>query len=253
MTNNTESLQSMSLTAHFLELRKRIVLILLGLICCSIALSPFTNTLFEYFSKPLMQSLPQGAQLLSVSVIAPVLGPLKILLFCAFCLSLPFTVYQIWMFLSPALFKKEKKFVIPLVISSLLMFATGVAYCYFVVFGFLFTFIASFSPDAINFAPDIDSYLSFVLHMFIAFGATFEVPVAVTLLASMNVVSLEKLKKFRRYLIVVAFAIAAVLTPPDIASQLLLALPIIILYEVGIVIATIFCRRKESLPKEDLA
>ena len=113
--------------------------------------------------------------------------------------------------------------------------------------------IASFSPDAINFAPDIDSYLSFVLHMFIAFGATFEVPVAVTLLASMNVVSLEKLKKFRRYLIVVAFAIAAVLTPPDIASQLLLALPIIILYEVGIVIATIFCRRKESLPKEDLA
>ena len=157
------------------------------------------------------------------------------------------------MFLSPALFKKEKKFVIPLVISSLLMFATGVAYCYFVVFGFLFTFIASFSPDAINFAPDIDSYLSFVLHMFIAFGATFEVPVAVTLLASMNVVSLEKLKKFRRYLIVVAFAIAAVLTPPDIASQLLLALPIIILYEVGIVIATIFCRRKESLPKEDLA
>ncbi|MBQ8478661.1 MAG: twin-arginine translocase subunit TatC [Succinivibrio sp.] len=253
MTNNTEALKSMSLTAHFLELRKRIVLILLGLICCTIALSPFTNTLFEYFSKPLMQALPQGAQLLSVSVIAPVLGPLKILLFCAFCLSLPFAVYQIWMFLSPALFKKEKKFVIPLVISSLLMFASGVAYCYFVVFGFLFTFIASFSPDAINFAPDIDSYLSFVLHMFIAFGATFEVPVAVTLLASMNVVSLEKLKKFRRYLIVVAFAIAAVLTPPDIASQLLLALPIIILYEVGIVIATIFCRRKESLPKEDLA
>ena len=116
-----------------------------------------------------MQALPQGAQLLSVSVIAPVLGPLKILLFCAFCLSLPFTVYQICMFLSPALFKKEKKFVIPLVISSLLMFASGVAYCYFVVFGFLFTFIASFSPDAINFAPDIDSYLSFVFAKDICF------------------------------------------------------------------------------------
>ena len=127
------------------------------------------------------------------------------------------------------------------------MFVLGIAYCYFIVFGFLFKFIASFSPESISFAPDIDSYISFVLHMFLAFGITFEVPVAVILLSALNVVTPTKLKKFRRYLIVIAFLIAAILTPPDITSQLMLALPIIILYEIGVVISYVLFKRKESI------
>ena len=253
MSDKQEKLASMPLTAHLLEFRRRIVYILIGLFVAIAALSPFTNTLFWYFSDPLMQTLPEGTKLLSISVVAPVLGPLKVLLFCAFCLSLPLTIYQIWMFTSPALYKKEKRFVIPMIVSSLFMFALGCAYCYFVVFKFLFNFIAGFSPDAINFAPDIDSYLSFVLHMFLAFGFTFEVPVCVLLLAKMQVVSIQKLKKFRRYIIVAAFAIAAIITPPDIASQLLLAIPVILLYEIGILLALIFCKHHKNSTIQDLA
>ncbi|MBP7277318.1 MAG: twin-arginine translocase subunit TatC, partial [Succinivibrio sp.] len=154
---------------------------------------------------------------------------------------------QIWEFFSPGLYKHEKKVVIPFIISSVFMFVLGIAYCYFIVFGFLFKFIASFSPESISFAPDIDSYISFVLHMFLAFGITFEVPVAVILLSALNVVTPTKLKKFRRYLIVIAFLIAAILTPPDITSQLMLALPIIILYEIGVVISYVLFKSKESI------
>ena len=168
---------------------------------------------------------------------------MKVVLFAAFFASLPFTVYQIWRFVSPGLFKSEKRTVLPLVLSTLVMFAAGVAYCYFVVFGFLFKFIAGFSPESISFAPDIDSYISFVLHLFLAFGLTFEVPIAVVLLASSGVVSVKGLRHFRRYLIVLAFGAAAAITPPDVASQLLLALPIIALYELGIVLAPIFARK----------
>ncbi len=243
----TEKLQSMTVTAHLLELRKRIMLIVIGIIVCTVALAPFMQLLFDYLSKPLLSSLPQGTQLLSVSVIAPVMGPLKVLLFCAFCISFPFTLFQIWEFFSPGLYKHEKKVVIPFIISSVFMFVLGIAYCYFIVFGFLFKFIASFSPESISFAPDIDSYISFVLHMFLAFGITFEVPVAVILLSALNVVTPTKLKKFRRYLIVIAFLIAAILTPPDITSQLMLALPIIILYEIGVVISYVLFKKKERI------
>ena len=213
----------MTVTAHLLELRKRLMLIVIGIIVCTVELAPFMQLLFDYLSKPLLRSLPQGTQLLSVSVIAPVMGPLKVLLFCSFCISFPFTLFQIWEFFSPGLYKHEKKVVIPFIISSVFMFVLGIAYCYFIVFGFLFKFIASFSPESISFAPDIDSYISFVLHMFLA------------------------LKKFRRYLIVIAFLIAAILTPPDITSQLMLALPIIILYEIGVVISYVLFKKKECI------
>lgn len=243
---SSEKLQSMTVTEHLLELRKRILLIVIGIVICTAALAPFMQLLFNYLSKPLLSALPQGTQLLSVSVIAPVMGPLKVLLFSAFCISFPFTLLQIWEFFSPGLYKHEKKVVIPFIISSVFMFILGVAYCYFIVFGFLFKFIASFSPESISFAPDIDSYISFVLHMFLAFGITFEVPVAVILLSALNVVTPTKLKKFRRYLIVIAFLIAAVLTPPDVTSQLMLALPIIILYEIGVVFSYVLFRKREN-------
>lgn len=234
----------MPLTTHLLELRKRVVYIFLGMVLCLIVLFPFMSTLFNYVSEPLLAVLPKGTQLLSVSVIAPVMGPLKVLFFSAFSLCFPFIIYQIWAFVSPGLYKKEKKIVVPVVLSSMLMFCCGVAYCYYVVFDFLFQFISKFSPESISFAPDIDSYISFVLHMFIAFGITFEVPVIVFILRAIRITSLEKLKKFRKFLIVIAFAVAAVFTPPDVASQLLLALPIIVLYEIGLLISSIFIRDK---------
>ncbi len=234
---------AMPLMSHVRELRRRLMYIFLGIAIATAALMPVMRPLFDLASRPLMDALPEGAQLLSVGVVAPVLAPLKVVLFAAFFASLPFTVYQIWRFVSPGLFKSEKRTVLPLVLSTLVMFAAGVAYCYFVVFGFLFKFIAGFSPESISFAPDIDSYISFVLHLFLAFGLTFEVPIAVVLLASSGVVSVKGLRHFRRYLIVLAFGAAAAITPPDVASQLLLALPIIALYELGIVLAPIFARK----------
>ncbi len=244
MSDCSEKLDTMPLTSHLLELRKRVVYIFLGMVLCLIVLFPFMSTLFNYVSEPLLAVLPKGTQLLSVSVIAPVMGPLKVLFFSAFSLCFPFIIYQIWAFVSPGLYKKEKKIVVPVVLSSMLMFCCGVAYCYYVVFDFLFQFISKFSPESISFAPDIDSYISFVLHMFIAFGITFEVPVIVFILRAIRITSLEKLKKFRKFLIVIAFAVAAVFTPPDVASQLLLALPIIVLYEIGLLISSIFIRDK---------
>jgi sec-independent protein translocase protein TatC len=238
--------RAMPLMSHVRELRRRLMYVFLGMAACTAGLLPVMRPLFDLASKPLMDALPQGAQLLSVGVVAPVLAPLKVVLFAAFFLSLPFTVYQIWRFIAPGLFRSEKRKVLPLVVSTLAMFAAGVAYCYFVVFGFLFKFIAGFSPDSISFSPDIDSYISFVLHLFLAFGLTFEVPIAVLLLSASGAVSVAALKRFRRYLIVLAFGAAAVITPPDVASQLLLALPIILLYELGILLAPLFSRKPRA-------
>lgn len=247
--NSDEKLKTMSITEHLLELRKRLMLILLGIVCMLVLLFPFMQQIFDLVSKPLMESLPEGTKLLAVSVVSPVMGPLKVLLFSAFFISLPFTAYQIWQFASPALYRHEKKLVIPLVISAFVMFALGVAYCYFVVFGMVFKFIAGFSPQSIAFAPDISSYISFVLHMFIAFGLTFEVPVAVIVLCATKTVTPQSLSKFRRYLIVGAFAVSAVITPPDVCSQLMLALPVVILYEVGLLLSRI-CFKNRPVPKE---
>ncbi|MGN1280558.1 MAG: twin-arginine translocase subunit TatC [Succinivibrio sp.] len=246
-----EKLKTMSVTEHLLELRRRLMFILLGIALVLAALFPFMQQIFDFVAKPLMESLPQGTQLLAVSVVAPVMGPLKVLLFTAFFISLPFTAYQIWMFAAPALYRHEKKLVIPLVISAFVMFALGVAYCYFVVFGMVFRFIAGFSPESIAFAPDISSYIGFVLHMFIAFGLTFEVPVAVLVLCSTGTVTPASLSRFRRYLIVAAFAISAVITPPDVCSQLMLALPVVLLYEVGLLLAKLCFGSK--MPSEKTA
>lgn len=235
-----DNLKKMSFTEHLLELRKRILICLCCFVVCLVVLSPFMNELFLFISDPLIKALPQGTQLLAVGVIAPVMGPLKVLLFTSFFFSLPFIVYELWLYLAPALYRREKKFVFPLVISSFVMFLLGIVYCYFFVFGLLFRFISSFAPNTISFAPDIDSYLSFVLHMFFSFGIAFEVPVAVVVLRALGVLNQEKMKRFRRYVIVGAFALSAIITPPDIGSQLMLALPIIILYEVGLLISGIF-------------
>ena len=183
-------------------------------------------------------------------MISPFIVPLKITLMAAFLVALPIVLYQVWAFVAPGLYSHEKKLVLPLVVSSTLLFIAGVAFCYFFVFGQVFAFIQSFAPKSITAAPDIEAYLSFVLSMFIAFGAAFEVPVAVVVLTRMGIVTVAKLKEWRGYFIVVAFVVAAVITPPDVVSQLSLAIPMCLLYEVGIWAAQIFIRHTKA-PETD--
>ncbi len=234
--------------SHLVELRDRLVraAIAVGVCFGLFALWPGPAGLYDLLAAPLVAHLPKGSTLIATSVISPFLVPLKITLMAAFLLALPVVLYQVWAFVAPGLYAHEKKLVLPLVVSSTLLFFLGVAFCYFFVFGQVFKFIQGFAPKSITAAPDIEAYLSFVLTMFIAFGASFEVPVVVVVLARMGLVSIDKLKAFRSYFIVLAFIIAAVLTPPDVVSQLALAIPMVLLYEVGIWAAKIFIKHTQA-------
>ena len=234
--------------AHLVELRDRLIraLIAVGIAFGVLCLWPGPAGMYDWLAAPLVAHLPKGATLIATNVISPFIVPLKITMMAALLLALPVVLYQVWAFVAPGLYSHEKKLVLPLVISSTVRFIAGVAFCYFFVFGKVFTFIQSFAPKSITAAPDIEAYLSFVLTMFIAFGAAFEVPIVVVVLARMGLVSIEKLKSFRGYFIVLAFIIAAVITPPDIVSQLALAIPMCLLYEVGIWAAQLFIKHTKA-------
>jgi len=236
---------------HLMELRDRLVkaIIAIAVAAAFLFFFPGPGPLYDFLAAPLVAHLPKGATLIATSVISPFMVPLKILLMSAFLLALPFVLWQIWAFVAPGLYSHEKKLVLPLVISSTLLFFVGVAFCYYLVFGQVFAFIQSFAPKSITAAPDIEAYLSFVLSMFLAFGMAFEVPIAVVVLARMGIVSVQKLREFRGYFIVLAFVVAAVVTPPDVVSQLSLAVPMCLLYEVGIWAAQIFIKHTQS-PEE---
>jgi sec-independent protein translocase protein TatC len=233
---------------HLIELRDRLVKATIGVMIAGAALAiyPGPAELYDLLAAPLVAQLPAGATLIATSVISPFLVPLKILMMAAFLLALPVVLYQVWAFVAPGLYAHEKKLVLPLVVSSTVLFMIGVAFCYFFVFGQVFKFIQGFAPKSITAAPDIEAYLSFVLTMFIAFGLAFEVPIVVIVLARMNVVSIQKLKDFRSYFIVLAFIIAAIVTPPDVVSQLALAIPMCVLYEIGIWAARLFLKHTQA-------
>ncbi|MSQ56418.1 MAG: twin-arginine translocase subunit TatC [Limnohabitans sp.] len=233
---------------HLIELRDRIVKasIAVAVTCLILGLYPGPAELYDILAAPLVAHLPAGTKLIATSVISPFMVPLKILLMAAFLFALPFVLYQVWAFVAPGLYSHEKKLVFPLVISSTILFMVGVCFCYFFVFGQVFKFIQSFAPASITAAPDIEAYLSFVLTMFLAFGLAFEVPIAVIVLARMNIVSIQKLKDFRSYFVVLAFIIAAIVTPPDVVSQLALAIPMCFLYEIGIWAAQIFIKHTQA-------
>src|SRR5881409_1407484 len=202
--------------SHLIELRDRMVraLIAVGICFGVLAVWPGPAGLYDLLAQPLVAHLPEGTKLIATNVISPFMVPLKITLMAAFLLALPFVLYQVWAFVAPGLYSHEKRLVLPLVVSSTLLFLAGVAFCYFFVFGRVFHFIQTFAPQSVTVAPDIEAYLGFVLTMFLAFGATFEVPIVVVVLARMGVVSIEKLKAFRGYFVVIAFIISAVITPP---------------------------------------
>ncbi|MHA7599556.1 twin-arginine translocase subunit TatC [Alicycliphilus sp. T452] len=233
---------------HLMELRDRLVkaMIAIGVVAAVLFFYPGPGQLYDLLAAPLVAHLPQGATMIATSVISPFMVPLKILLMTAFLIALPFVLWQVWAFVAPGLYSHEKRLVLPLVISSTVLFFIGVAFCYFFVFGQVFSFIQGFAPKSITAAPDIEAYLGFVLTMFLAFGLAFEVPIAVVVLARLGLVSVDKLKSFRGYFIVAAFVVAAIVTPPDVVSQLALAIPMCLLYEIGIWAAQLFIRNTQA-------
>ncbi|HZW22867.1 twin-arginine translocase subunit TatC [Noviherbaspirillum sp.] len=235
--------------SHLVELRNRLVKALTAVLLVFLGLMPFAGKIYDVLAQPMMSALPAGSKMIATGVITPFLIPVKVTLLVAFLIALPVVLYQAWAFVAPGLYEHEKKLIAPLVISSSLLFLIGVAFCYYFVFGTVFQFVNQFAPQSVSVAPDIESYFSFVMTMFIAFGITFEVPIVVIVLVRMGIVTVEKLKEFRPYMIVGAFVIAAIVTPPDVVSQLLLAIPLCLLYELGLILAPIFARATRA-PEE---
>ena len=233
---------------HLVELRDRLIKIVIAIavVAIGLALYPGPGALYDIMAAPLVAHLPKGATLIATSVISPFLVPLKIMMMAAFLIALPVVLWQVWSFVAPGLYMHEKKLVLPLVDSSTVLFFIGVLFCYYFVFGQVFKFIQSFAPKSITAAPDIEAYLGFVLSMFLAFGMAFEVPIVVIVLARMGMVTIQQLKDFRGYFVVLAFIIAAIVTPPDVVSQLALAIPMCLLYEIGIWAAQIFIKHTQA-------
>ncbi|MBR0568334.1 twin-arginine translocase subunit TatC [Azoarcus sp. L1K30] len=228
--------------AHLVELRDRLLRAMVAFIVVFVCLMPWAGEIYDVLAKPMMDTLPEGTHMIATGVVTPFFVPVKVTMLVAFVLALPMVLYQAWAFIAPGLYAHERKLAIPLVAGSTFLFILGMAFCYFFVFRTVFHFIAEFAPKSIVPAPDIEQYLSFVMSMFLAFGLTFEVPIAVILLVKAGVVSVAKLKEVRPYVIVGAFVLAAVITPPDVISQFMLALPMCLLYEIGILFANMISK-----------
>jgi len=232
--------------SHLIELRNRLMYALGAIGAVFLALAPFSNRVYALIAQPLIDVLPPGMSMIATEVASPFLTPLKFTLAAAVTLTIPFLLYQIWAFVAPGLYKHEKRLVVPLVVSSVLLFYAGMAFAYFVVFPTVFKVFVDFLPPGVQMMTDIKSYLDFVFSMFFAFGIAFEVPVAVVILSATGVVNPETLAEKRPYVIVGVFVIAAVLTPPDVASQFMLAIPMLILFEIGLLVARLLHRRRAA-------
>ena len=226
-----------SFMSHLIELRSRLMRSIIAIVVVVVVLFPFAKDIYAALALPLLRVLPQGSTMIATDVTGTFLVPLKVTLMAAFLVALPYVLWQAWAFVAPGLYQHEKRLVLPVLVSSCLFFALGMSFAYFFVFPVAFGFFAGYTPAGVQMMTDIDKYLSFVLTMFIAFGLTFETPVVVVVLVRMRVVSLEKLKSIRPYVIVGAFVIGAIFTPPDVISQCLLALPLWLLYELGLQLA----------------
>ena len=226
-----------SFMSHLIELRDRLLRCVLALLAVFICLFPWASDLYAVLAQPMISALPAGGHLIATEVTAPFFVPVKVTMMAAFVIALPFLLYQVWAFIAPGLYAHERKLVAPLVITSTLLFIGGMAFAYYLVFPVVFHFMVSVAPDGVAIMTDIGKYLDFVLSLFLAFGVTFEVPVAVVILVRMGLVTVQKLREIRPYVIVGAFVIGAIFTPPDIVSQFMLAIPLWILYELGIFVS----------------
>ena len=250
----TESVQE-TFISHLVELRERLVKSVVAVLIVTFALMayPGMNNLYTMVAAPMMQVLPAGTSMIATDVTGTFFIPLKVTLMAGFLISLPVVLYQMWAFVAPGLYKHEKKLAMPIIVSSTLLFFCGMAFAYFVVFPSIFGTFVGFTPTGVNMTPDIDKYWSFALTMFIAFGITFETPVVLAVLTRAGIVTVKQLAEFRGYFIVASFVIAAVVTPPDVLSQLFLAIPLVILYEVGIVVSRFITPRSRAAADEAAA
>lgn len=226
-----------SFLSHLIELRDRLIRALLAVLIVFICLFPWAKELYAVLAQPLLASLPKGGQMIATDVVGVFLVPMKVALMVAFLIALPYVLFQAWAFVAPGLYSHEKRLIVPLLTASVLLFFAGMSFAYFLVFPTVFSFMASMAPEGVAWMTDIEKYLSFVMTTFVAFGVTFEVPVVVIVLVHMGIVTIEKLKEIRPYVIVGAFVIGAIFTPPDVLSQVMLAVPLWLLYELGIILA----------------
>lgn len=246
MSDETQDDKELSFLEHLVELRGRLLKACLSIVVVLIILLPFSRSLYEALASPLMAQMPEGSSMIAIDVASPFLTPFKLTLLVSLMVSIPVVIYQLWAFVAPALFKHEKRLARPLLLSSVFLFYAGCAFAYFVVFPLMFGFFSSVAPEGVAVMTDISKYLSFVMTLFLAFGITFEVPIATIILVATGITTTAKLASWRPYIIVGAFALGMVLTPPDIISQTLLALPMWLLFELGIIFSRILIREKEA-------
>ena len=244
MADQKNSMEKLPLVQHLIELRRSLLRSVIAIVVFFVVLFPFADEVYNFIAAPIVQAIP-GSNLIAIGVISPFLTPLKMSLIIAIYIAMPYLLYQLWMFIAPALYRHEKRLILPLVVSSTLLFYAGLVFSFYIVFPVIFGFLAGVGPDSVNFAPDIQYYLDFILKVSFAFGVAFEVPVVTILLIIFGVTTPQKLKKNRSYIIVGSFVIGMILTPPDVISQFLIAIPIWLLFEAGLIFSSFF-RVRES-------
>jgi len=246
-----ETLAEGSLISHLVELRSRLMRAVIAVFIVFIPCAMYSEKLFTLVALPLIEKMPQGTSMIATSIVAPFMAPLKLALLVAVFLAMPFVLYQVWAFVAPGLYRHEKRFAVPLVVSSIVLFYAGVAFAYFVVFPLMFAFLTSAAPQGVQVMTDMTNYLDFVLLLFFAFGIAFEIPIATVLLASTGMMKIEAMTKNRGYVILGIFIVAAFLTPPDAVSQCFMAVPMYLLYELGIVMSRILLKKKLEQQRQE--
>lgn len=246
-----EKLAEGTLISHLLELRDRLMKAFIAIIVCFIPCAIYSNELFTFVATPLLAQLPEGSSLIATSVISPFMTPFKLAFYVGLLFAMPIVLYQAWAFIAPGLYRHEKRFAMPLMLSSGLLFYAGIAFAYFVVFPVMFNFFAGTTPTGVRMMTDIASYLDFIMTMFLCFGIAFEVPIVVVLLVLTGMVSVEKLASIRGYVLIGIFIIAAFLTPPDAISQTIMAVPMYLLYEGGLIMARVMSKMRRPEPKDE--
>jgi len=248
-----ETLAEGSLISHLMELRDRLLRAVIAVFILFIPCALFSDELFTWVALPLIEKMPQGTSMIATSIVAPFMAPLKLALLAGLFLAMPYVLYQAWAFVAPGLYRHEKRFAVPLVVSSIVLFYAGVAFAYFVVFPLMFAFLTSAAPHGVQVMTDMSNYLDFVLLLFFAFGVAFEIPIATVLLAATGMVKIETMTKNRGYVILGIFIVAAFLTPPDALSQCFMAVPMYLLYEGGIIMARVLIRSRARQREEQSA
>ena len=251
MSEKSVKLKKMPIVQHLVELRSALLRSVIAIVIFFLMLFPFANEIYTFIAAPIVQAIP-GSNLIAIGVISPFLTPLKMSLILAVYIAMPYLLYQIWIFAAPALYRHEKKLILPLVVSSTVLFYTGLLFSFYIVFPVIFNFLSSVGPSSVDFAPDIQYYLDFILKVSFAFGVAFEVPIATILLIMFGVTTAEKLKKNRAYIIIGSFVLGMILTPPDIISQFLIAIPMWLLFEAGLIFSAFFkVRINNKTPTSD--